>query len=87
MNIAEKAANNLLKEAAKDAGEKLLVFHDAVRRLWNEAHSIPAGCGCTPFYADARRGEAKLRECVAEFRQKYGQEELDKLHLTYGVRL
>lgn len=36
---------------------------------WSEAHSIPSGCGCTPFYADARnesRQTIRLYKALAE---------------------
>lgn len=33
--------------------------YQAERLAWSEAHSIPSGCGCTPFYAAAREESRK----------------------------
>jgi hypothetical protein len=36
--------------------------YERERKAWSEAFSIPAGCGCTPFYADARDESARTRK-------------------------
>lgn len=84
----KERAKELEDAAILDALKKIKVFHDAVSTLWSEAHSIPAGCGCTPFYSDAREGEARLKQVIGKFLKLYGkrgQSELNKLHLHYGI--
>jgi hypothetical protein len=86
MNTAESAAAELVSKAARQAGEKLKEFERQVSILWSEANSIPSGCGGTPFRSDARWHESRLYESIKKFRRLYGQKELDKLNLTYGLR-
>ena len=83
-NTAQRVADELERKARVDAEIKLKVFHDAVRRLWSEANSIPGGCGGTPFRSDARNAERKLKKCIDEFRSRFGDEHVKKLGLLYG---
>jgi hypothetical protein len=85
MNTAEKVANELLKKAETDAAKKLTLAHQNVQEMWDEALSIPSGCGGTPFRADARYYESLLANKVNDFRERFGQSALDKLHLFYGI--
>lgn len=60
-------SDQIVASACKDAARKLVAKHDRVSELWSEARSIPAGCGCTPFYADARDAEEQFRKEVVKF--------------------
>jgi hypothetical protein len=84
--IAERA-NELEQKARIDAEAKLRRFHENVGEMWSHANSIPSGCGGTPFRADARDAESKLRIRIVEFRRRFGDEALDKLKLFYGRSL
>lgn len=85
MNTAQMIADELERKARLDAEEKLRVFHDAVRRLWSEANSIPGGCGGTPFRADARSAERKLAACVKKFGERFGENHVKELRFRYGM--
>jgi len=81
MNTAQRAADVIVRLAEHDAGEKLKQFYQHTRKLWSEAHSVPAGCGCTPFYADARQADRELEERKKKFVARFGQKALDALHI------
>jgi hypothetical protein len=75
---------DLERAAALAAGEKLKAFHRIEMELLR-SHSAKMGRS-KQHSCDARSAEETLRKMVDKFKRQYGQKELDKLYLFYGVR-
>ena len=66
---------------------EIFLLRDQADTAWHEANGISAGSGCTPFIAEAKGQENRLKNAMAKFIEIAGIDKLLELkirHLTWN---